>query len=59
MYVALREFPGKELILVQIFAPHFAIIALRSAVASQGIMDDTGQQSYRFHTDRWQNHLGL
>jgi hypothetical protein len=38
--------------LMQIFAPHFTIIALRRGVARQGMMDDTGQQHYRFHTDR-------
>jgi hypothetical protein len=32
----------------QIFTPQFAIIAPRSGVASQGIMDDTGQCSYPF-----------
>jgi hypothetical protein len=37
---------------VQIFTPHFVNIAPRSGVASQGIMDDTGQHSYRFDTDR-------
>ena len=33
---------------MQIFTPHFAIIAPRSGVARQGIMDDTGQHGYRF-----------
>jgi hypothetical protein len=33
---------------VQIFTPQFTIIAARSCVASQGIMDDTGQYGYRF-----------
>jgi hypothetical protein len=37
---------------MQIFTPQFTIIALQSNGASQGIMDDTGQHSYRFHTDR-------
>jgi hypothetical protein len=42
--------PGTQC--VQIFTPHFVIIAPQSDVASQGIMDETGQHSYRFDTDR-------
>jgi hypothetical protein len=38
--------PGTEC--VRIFTPQFAIIAPRSGVAIQGIMDDTGQYGYRF-----------
>jgi hypothetical protein len=37
---------------MQIFTPQFTIIAPRSGAASEGIMDDTGQHSYRFDTDR-------
>ena len=49
---SLAGVPRQGTDLVQIFAPQFTIIALRRAVASQGIMDDAGQHSYRFDTDR-------
>jgi hypothetical protein len=45
---SLAGVPKQGTDLMQIFTQQFANIAPRSGVASQGIMDDTGQYGYRF-----------
>ena len=45
---SLAGVPAQGTDLLQIFAPHFAFIAMQSGVASQADMDGTGQDSYPF-----------
>jgi hypothetical protein len=48
IYRSLAEVPKRGTQYLQLFTPQFATIAPQSEKASQGIMDGTGQYSYRF-----------
>jgi hypothetical protein len=48
---SLAGVPRQGTDLMQIFTPQLAIIAPQSSIASQGMMDDTGQYGYPFGDD--------
>jgi hypothetical protein len=59
---SLAGVPSQGTVLLQIFTPQFAIIALREWRCSKGAMDGSIQQGYRFDdaamTESWRVDMG-